>query len=98
LFNIKLTLASVAPFSHIFGAIITAGFAGRFGRRPSMVAFSLLQVISWTVLALSDGNSDIMIVGRFLQGLTLLTSVVQLYLTEITDTNTRSELKLKVSI
>lgn len=81
--------ASIVLLSHIFGAVTSASFAGRFGRRLTMIVFNLLQVVAWATLALSNGNSTILIAGRFLQGFTLLTSVGQLYLTEITDTKTR---------
>ena len=75
--------------SQLFGAVGTGVLAGRLGRRPALMILCGPLLAGWLVCGLSGGAVWLLYLGRVLQGVGVMSSVTQVYLVEIADTEHR---------
>ncbi|XP_040566598.1 facilitated trehalose transporter Tret1 isoform X2 [Lepeophtheirus salmonis] len=84
-------IASIINLGQIFGALFFGAISGLIGRRMTLVFQSIPLVLGWLLIGISDGNFVIIIFGRILGGIGLISTVSQMYLVEIADSNNRGQ-------
>jgi len=77
----------------VFGSVITGIIAGMLGRKVAIVGSSFLLFLAWGLIGFSDGVYLYLVIGRILQGFAILSSLMQVYLVEISDAQRRLALK-----
>lgn len=85
-------IASLSNIGQLFGAIATGVLSGKYGRRPTLMLLCLPLLAGWSVLALAGqfGHTVwLFYTGRVLQGIGVMSSVTQVYLVEVADTDRR---------
>jgi len=63
------------------------------GRKVAIVGSSFLLFLAWGLIGFSDGVYLYLVIGRVLQGFAILSSLMQVYLVEISDAQRRLALK-----
>ena len=82
-------LASLINIGQVVGSVITGIIAGLLGRKVAIVGASLILVIAWGLIGFSNGIYLYLVIGRLLQGFAILSSLMQVYLVEISDAQRR---------
>lgn len=91
----KLSLLESALISSLpaFGLLFTAFFIGfssnHFGRRKTTVCLLSLSCAGWTIIWQSQGSIPLISLGQSICGLSIATSVHQVYLTEVAPLHLR---------
>lgn len=82
-------IASLSNIGQLFGAIVSGMLSQRLGRKVTMMLLCFPLLAGWIVIGLSNGNLEMLYIGRILQGVGVMSSVTQVYLVEIADTSHR---------
>lgn len=82
-------LASLINIGQVVGSVVTGILAGMLGRKVAIVGASLILVVAWGLIGFSNGVYLYLVIGRLLQGFAILSSLMQVYLVEISDAQRR---------
>ena len=82
-------IASLSNIGQLFGAVATGVLSGKLGRRPTLMILCAPLLAGWATVALAGRTVWLFYLGRVLQGVGVMSSVTQVYLVEVADTEHR---------
>ncbi|XP_023335245.1 facilitated trehalose transporter Tret1 isoform X2 [Eurytemora carolleeae] len=82
-------IASLSNIGQLGSSIATGILSGKFGRRYTLMMLCVPLLAGWVFIGLSQGSVLYICIGRVLQGVGVMSSVTQVYLVEIADTQHR---------
>ena len=82
-------IASLSNIGQLFGAVATGVLSGKFGRRPTLMILCVPLLAGWSTMFLAGDKVWMFYLGRVFQGVGVMSSVTQVYLVEIADTERR---------
>ncbi len=78
-------IASAPSLAQIVGALFGAIASGALGRKKSIEIFALSVCLGWALIGFSEGHVIAIVIGRAFTGFGIMTSAVQVYLSEISS-------------
>ncbi|GLV39716.1 nebulosa [Carabus blaptoides fortunei] len=89
----------IGPIGNIIGAPLTAFLSDAIGRKYTVLAMALPQLVSWTMIAFAH-NTYLFCLARFVAGLTegALFIVVPMYIGEVSEPKIRGVLGSSISV
>ena len=82
-------IAALSNIGQLFGAVMTGVLSGKFGRRPTLMILCAPLLAGWVTVGLAGERVWMFYLGRVLQGVGVMSSVTQVYLVEVADTERR---------
>ena len=82
-------IAALSNIGQLFGAVMTGVLSGKFGRRPTLMILCVPLLAGWATVGLAGDRVWMFYLGRVLQGVGVMSSVTQVYLVEVADTERR---------
>ena len=83
--------ASLSNIGQLFGSPLIGLVSGLLGRRAAILLLCLPLGMGWLLCGISEGNFFLLVAGRILQGVGIMSSVAQVYLVEMADKEHRYE-------
>ena len=82
-------IAALSNIGQLFGAVMTGILSGKLGRRPTLMILCAPLLAGWVTVGLAGDRVWMFYLGRVLQGVGVMSSVTQVYLVEVADTERR---------
>ena len=82
-------IASLSNIGQLFGAVATGVLSGKFGRRPTLMILCVPLLAGWATMFLAGERVWMFYLGRVFQGVGVMSSVTQVYLVEVADSERR---------
>ncbi|KAK4120462.1 general substrate transporter [Parathielavia appendiculata] len=86
-------IVAIMPLGSLFGALLSGWLSDRFGRKKSVMGGSLIWIVG-SILVCAAVNSAMLMVGRFVNGLSvgICSAQVPVYITEVSPPTMRGTL------